>query len=243
MPRLPRRSRMGWSCLTLRRVPAGRLPPARAPALAAGRALAVAGRAAGADPGSGRLIGNQRDVENQPGRSCRSTTRRCWSVLQPDRDITLAFLRDYPTPAHATESVQRGWRRSAPGTATSGRTRPAARRAATDEPAVRVDRHDRCKAFSANRCSHDWTTVAASMRTRCIVAAWEARARQTAIACSAAAVTSDGSVPAGARDECTDPRRTHREAGPRVDVVGGEEYSPDRRASIASTSATVCARS
>jgi hypothetical protein len=60
-----------------------------------------------------------------------------------DRDITLAFLRDYPTPAHAGRVGPARMVAFCARHGYSGRTRPAARRAATDEPAVRVDRHDR----------------------------------------------------------------------------------------------------
>jgi hypothetical protein len=53
-----------------------------------------------------------------------------------DRDITLAFLRDYPTPAHAGRVGPARMAAFCARHGYSGRTRPAARRAATDEDTI-----------------------------------------------------------------------------------------------------------
>jgi len=93
-----------------------------------------------------RLIWNQRDVENQlraivlayhPG------VLNLFSSL--DRDIALAFLRDYPTPIQPAGSVLREWRRSAPAWLFRPDPTGTAGRAVADQPAVSLRRNHRRK--------------------------------------------------------------------------------------------------
>ena len=90
-----------------------------------------------------RLVWNQRDVENQ--------LRAIVQVYHPgvlhlfsslDRDIALAFLRDYPTPAHAGRIGSARMAAFCARHGYSGRTARSYWSNATDQSAVRVTRNN-----------------------------------------------------------------------------------------------------